>query len=96
MSQRHRLTDTEISERLSKLEGWKIQDKKLHKEFNFENFIDAFKFMTAGALACEKFDHHPEWSNIYNKVIVNLNTHDISGISDLDFKIATIIDHNAA
>jgi 4a-hydroxytetrahydrobiopterin dehydratase len=72
------------------LEGtaWVIKDDKLHKEFVFSNFIQAFGFMTQAAIIAESMNHHPEWFNVYKKVIVDLTTHDAGGISELDFQLA--------
>ncbi len=64
----------------------------LQKEFKFSNFSEAFGFMTRVALMAEKMDHHPEWSNVYNKVSVVLSTHDAGGITEMDFKLAKMMD----
>ena len=61
------------------------------KKFEFKNFNQAFSWMTTMALHAEKLDHHPEWFNVYNKVIVTLSTHDVGGISNLDIKLAKIM-----
>jgi 4a-hydroxytetrahydrobiopterin dehydratase len=68
--------------------GWVIKDEKLHKEFVFSNFIQAFGFMTQAAIIAESMNHHPEWFNVYKKVIVDLTTHEAGGISKLDFELA--------
>ena len=73
---------------LGKLEGWSLEDDKLHREFRFKNFVAAFGFMTSAAIEAEKMDHHPEWFNVYNKVRVHLTTHDAGGITELDFLLA--------
>ena len=73
---------------LDDLEGWTITDEKLHREFRFKNFVAAFGFMTSAAIEAEKMDHHPEWFNVYNKVSVDLTTHDAGGITELDFQLA--------
>ena len=62
------------------------------KTFKFKNFIDAFGFMSRAAIHAEKLNHHPEWSNVYNKVEVTLITHDVNGLSALDIKLARILD----
>jgi 4a-hydroxytetrahydrobiopterin dehydratase len=67
---------------------WRVVDGKLHTTFLFANFSQAFAFMTQSALAAEKLDHHPEWFNVYNKVVVDLVTHDAGGITTLDFALA--------
>lgn len=67
---------------------WRISSDKLHKKFTFKDFKTAFEFMTQSALVAESMDHHPEWFNVYNKVIVDLTTHDTGGISAKDFELA--------
>ena len=69
-------------------EDWVIENNKLHKEFLFSNFIQAFGFMTQAAIIAESMNHHPEWFNIYKKVVVDLTTHEAGGITDLDFELA--------
>ena len=72
---------------------WKKTDNKLYKKFNFKDFSEAFAFMTRVALAAEKMDHHPLWTNVYNKVEIWLNTHDAGDIvTEKDKKLAKIID----
>lgn len=72
---------------------WKEENNKLSQTFTFKNFSEAFAFMTRVALAAEKMNHHPDWSNVYNKVIINLNTHDAGdSVTDLDRKLAAEID----
>lgn len=87
-----RLTDGEISRELAELVGWQIVNGKLHKKFEFSGFIQAFGFMTRLAMEAEKMNHHPEWSNVYNRVVIDLVTHDIGGISNYDFRLARAID----
>ncbi len=69
-------------------ELWRIQAEKLHRTFKFPNFVAAFAFMTQVAMLAEKANHHPEWCNVYNKVIIDLTTHDAGGISQKDFDLA--------
>jgi len=76
----------ELNQDLS--EDWILQDGKLYKEFGFSDFIAAFGFMSQVAITAEKMNHHPEWSNVYNKVNVHLSTHEANGITDKDFKLA--------
>ena len=72
---------------------WIIDNKMIKREFKFDNFIDAFGFMSKVALLSEKMDHHPDWQNTYNKVIINLTTHDKGGITINDIKLAESIDN---
>jgi 4a-hydroxytetrahydrobiopterin dehydratase len=83
-----KLSDSEIQNRLASLPGWSIKAGKLHRDFQFADFVAAFGFMTRVALVAEKRDHHPEWFNVYNKVSVDLTTHDEGGISDKDLDLA--------
>ena len=77
---------------IEKNSSWEIDDKTIKKEFKFDNFIDAFGFMSKVALLSEKMDHHPDWQNTYNKVTINLTTHDKGGITTNDIKLAESID----
>ena len=77
---------------IEKNPSWTIDNKMIKKEFKFENFIEAFGFMSKVALLSEKIDHHPDWQNIYNKVKINLTTHDKGGITTNDIKLAEAID----
>ena len=88
MAERRKLSDDEIQGSLGDAPGWALEDGKLVREFQFENFVAAFGFMSSVALLAEKMDHHPDWSNVYNRVSVALNTHDVGGISALDFELA--------
>ena len=87
-----KLSSDEIQTELKKVAGWVIQDAKLHKEFQFSSFIEAFGFMTQLALVAESMNHHPEWFNVYNRVVIDLTTHDAGGISNLDFELASKAD----
>jgi 4a-hydroxytetrahydrobiopterin dehydratase len=82
------MDDGEIRERVARLGGWRISDGKLVRRFEFSDFVEAFGFMTAMALVAERMDHHPEWSNVYNKVEIALTTHDAGGLTRLDFDLA--------
>ena len=86
-----RLSETEITKELKKLEGWAIKDDKLHKEFQFDSFNQAFGFMTRAAMEIEKMNHHPEWFNVYNRITVDLTTHDAGGITNNDINLARIL-----
>ena len=74
------------------LSSWTIQNGKLHKEFVFGDFVEAFSFMTKVALHAEKMNHHPEWFNVYNRVKVDLMTHDAGGITANDVELAKFMD----
>lgn len=87
-----KLSDQAIQENLNTLSGWELQNGKLHKAYKFKSFVEAFGFMTRGALEAEKMNHHPEWFNVYNRVVVDLTTHDAGGISDLDIALAKKFD----
>src|ERR1700759_595047 len=80
-----KLTEPEIGIRLQKLPDWSVKDGKLHRDYQFPNFSLAIGFMMSAAVVIEKKDHHPEWYNVYNKVAVDLTSHDAGGITDKDF-----------
>ena len=87
-----KLTNPEISTQLKEISGWTVENEKLHREFQFNSFVEAFGFMVRVALIAESMNHHPEWFNVYNRVTVDLATHDAGGISALDFELAKKID----
>jgi len=87
-----KLSDAEVQERLKKAKGWSLADGKLHREFQCKDFVAAFGNMTRVALVAESMNHHPEWFNVWNKVVIDLNTHSVKGISDYDFTLAEKID----
>lgn len=87
-----KLNDEEIKTSISELAGWKVQDGKLYKLFKFKTFNQAMSFMVGTGMECEKMNHHPEWYNVYGNVEVNLITHRVAGITELDFKLAKIMD----
>lgn len=84
-----KLNEAEVQERLEKFPEWSLKDGKLYREYAFGDFVDAFGFMSSAALVSESLNHHPEWCNVYNKVRVHLSTHDVDGISELDFEWIT-------
>lgn len=86
-----KLSQEQIEKELKNLEGWSISNGKLHKEFEFTDFNEAFGFMTRAALHIEKLNHHPEWFNVYNKLTVELTTHDAQGITENDINLAKIL-----
>jgi len=83
-----KLTEEQIKKELVNLQGWNVVNGKLHKDFVFEDFIEAFGFMSRAAIHIEKMNHHPEWFNVYNKVKVDLVTHDAGGITQNDIDLA--------
>ena len=87
-----KLTDAEIAAALPGVPGWTLNGDGIERTYRFADFVAAFGFMARVALLAEKADHHPEWSNVYNKVIVRLTTHDAGGISTRDFALARAID----
>ncbi|MBI4884734.1 MAG: 4a-hydroxytetrahydrobiopterin dehydratase [Actinobacteria bacterium] len=82
------MNDDEIATAVAELPGWQVLDGKLLREYVFANFVEAIGFIARAAIWAEKFDHHPEWSNVYKRVRVELSTHDVGGISRLDFQLA--------
>lgn len=90
-----RLTDSEIRERLAAHPSWSLQGGKLVREFRFAGFGEAFGFMARVALFAEKTDHHPDWTNVWNRVSVSLQTHDAGGVTELDFRLAAEMDRIA-
>lgn len=88
-----KLTQDKIKSQLDELNGttskhWDLNGDRLKKEFKFDNFVEAFGFMTKVAILAEKANHHPEWSNVYNKVEIELTSHDAGGITVKDFQLA--------
>jgi 4a-hydroxytetrahydrobiopterin dehydratase len=86
-----RLSQIDIDEQLENLPGWSVVNEKLHKEFQFESFNQAFGFMTRAAMEIEKMNHHPEWFNVYNRITIELTTHDAGGITKNDVNLAKIL-----
>ena len=89
-----KLEPAAIDENLRQFEGWALADDggSISKRFKFANFVEAFGFMTEGALAAEKLNHHPEWFNVYSRVDVTLRTHDAGGLTELDFRLARALE----
>ena len=83
-----KLSEQEIEHEVAKIVGWKVLNGKLNRTFEFESFVQAFGFMTKVAMESEKLNHHPEWFNVYNRLEINLVTHDVNGISNYDIKLA--------
>jgi 4a-hydroxytetrahydrobiopterin dehydratase len=86
------LSDEQIKNELRVLNGWTVKNGKLHKDFTFSDFTEAFSFMTKIALHAEKKNHHPEWFNVYNRVSIDLMTHDAGGITTNDVELAKFIE----
>ncbi|MCS6775785.1 MAG: 4a-hydroxytetrahydrobiopterin dehydratase [Chloroherpetonaceae bacterium] len=88
MSRRTLLTEEELRGALHGLDGWEVRNGKLHRTFVFRDFVEAWGFMCRVALVAEAMNHHPEWSNVYRTVTVDLSTHDAGGITMLDVDLA--------
>lgn len=86
-----KLSKQEIDNELKNLQGWSVSNEKLRKDFQFNDFNEAFGFMTRAAMHIEKMNHHPEWFNVYNKLTVELTTHDAGGITNNDIRLAKIL-----
>jgi 4a-hydroxytetrahydrobiopterin dehydratase len=91
-----RLDTDEIARRLAQLPGWTVEGGKLHREYRFADFVEAFGAMTRIALVAERMNHHPEWFNVWNTVRVDLTTHDAGGITAKDFELAAAMEGIAA
>lgn len=86
---RQPLTDDEIAAALIQLPNWEVREGKLHRQYKFDSFAQAMGWMMSTAIEADKMDHHPEWSNVYNRVTVNLVTHSLGNqISHLDVDLA--------
>jgi 4a-hydroxytetrahydrobiopterin dehydratase len=88
MARPTKLPDADVTQRLAVLPGWSVKAGKLHRELTFPDFTQAFAFMTEVAREADALDHHPEWFNVYNRVVIDLTTHDAAGITTLDFELA--------
>jgi 4a-hydroxytetrahydrobiopterin dehydratase len=91
-----KLTPEGLDTALKELTAWSIQNDKLHREYRFPDFAHAFGFMTIAAIEIDKRNHHPEWSNVYNRVTVDLTTHDSKGITQKDVDLARLLEQLAA
>lgn len=90
-----KMTEHEIAAALQALPGWSLEQGKLHREYRFADFIHAFGFMATAAIAIEKMNHHPEWANVWNRVTVDLTTHDAGGVTARDFELARLLEQFA-
>ena len=88
MANAAKLSQPDIQAKLAKLAGWTVSQGKLHREYKFADFAHAFGFMASIAVRAEALAHHPEWSNVWNRVTVDLTTHDAGGITEKDFELA--------
>ncbi len=90
------LSDDELTARLGALPGWEVVDGKLHRELRFADFVTAWGVMSSVAIVAERMNHHPEWSNVYSRVVIDLVTHDAGGITVYDLDLATEIERLSA
>ena len=91
-----KLSKAKIASAVSKLPGWEVKSGKLHRDYAFGDFVAAFAFMAGAALVAQAMDHHPEWFNVWNKVRIDLATHDAGGITALDVRLAHAMEELAA
>ncbi|WP_420399199.1 4a-hydroxytetrahydrobiopterin dehydratase [Flagellimonas sp.] len=87
-----KLTTAEIEARLKNLDGWTYEGESICKSFVFKDFKEAFSTMTHIAFVAEQQNHHPNWENVYNQLTIKLNTHDVGGITQNDFGLASAIE----
>ena len=87
-----KLSSEEVAERLAAQPAWSLRHDRLYRELVFDDFSEAFAFMTRVALVAEAMNHHPEWRNVYNRVEIELTTHDAGGLTALDFDLASKVD----
>jgi 4a-hydroxytetrahydrobiopterin dehydratase len=86
------LDDAEVAERIAAMPEWSLVDGKLHRDLEFADFPEAFGFMARVALAAEKLDHHPDWSNSWNRVVIDISSHDAGGLTPSCFSLAAKVD----
>jgi 4a-hydroxytetrahydrobiopterin dehydratase len=96
MTELRKLEKSEVENRVEDLPGWTFREGKLHRDLQFQTFVQAFSFMTAVALEAETLGHHPNWTNVYNKVTIDLCTHDAGGVTEKDFELAAKINAHIA
>jgi 4a-hydroxytetrahydrobiopterin dehydratase len=87
-----KLSEEDIEKRLLRFPDWEYYENAIHAEFEFDNFKDCFSAMSRIAFECEALNHHPNWTNIYNKLNISLSTHDANGVTEKDFKLAEAIE----
>ena len=95
MGKLQKMSNEEVQQHLQELSGWVLHENFMDKIFMFRNFSEAFAFMTQVAFHAEKADHHPDWSNTYNKVHIKLSTHDSGGLTEKDMHLAKRIEELA-
>lgn len=93
---RNKLDPRELTSAVQRLHGWSIQNEKLHREYKFADFVHAFGFMAMAAVLIEKMNHHPEWSNVYGRVSIDLTTHDAGGVTEKDVELAESLERIAS
>ena len=86
-----RLEHDEAEARLAEIPGWGLTEGNLHRELEFRNFVEAFGFMAMVALEAEKLNHHPNWSNVWNRVVIDISSHDEGGITERCFALAAAV-----
>ena len=96
MARPSQLSEAEVASRLAAVPGWSVKGGKLHRELVFADFAQAFAFMIDVAREAEALQHHPEWFNVYNRVVIDLTTHDADGITTLDIELARRVENLAA
>ena len=89
------LPKSEISKHLEPFENWAIEDNFIHKTFLFKDFIEAFAFLSKVAIVSEKLNHHPDWSGVYNKVVLQLSTHEAGGVTQKDIDFVKMVEEYA-
>jgi 4a-hydroxytetrahydrobiopterin dehydratase len=89
------LDDAEVADRMAAVPTWTLADGALHRELEFSGFSEAFGFMARVALAAEKLDHHPDWSNSWNRVVIDIVSHQAGGLTPLCFELAAEVDRAA-
>jgi 4a-hydroxytetrahydrobiopterin dehydratase len=87
-----KLNENQIQEKLSNISGWSYENGSITKSYKFKNFKEAFATMSRIAFECEAQNHHPNWENVYNSLTIKLNTHDVDGLTQKDFDLATAIE----
>lgn len=88
----NKLSESDIEKRLLRFPDWEYHENAIHTEFEFDNFKDCFSAMSRIAFECEALNHHPNWTNVYNRLNISLSTHDANGITEKDFKLAEVIE----